>query len=46
MEARRMKQTFTLSQYLTGQISQEDIMKQQMAKDAELEEEYKAFKES
>ncbi|GMM39798.1 hypothetical protein FOG51_00028 [Hanseniaspora uvarum] len=42
----RMKQTFTLSQYLTGQISQEDIMKQQMAKDAELEEEYKAFKKA
>ncbi|XBW35934.1 hypothetical protein QEN19_001506 [Hanseniaspora menglaensis] len=40
----RMKQTFTLSQYLSGQISQEDIMKQQMARDAELEEEYKQYK--
>ncbi|KAL6925442.1 hypothetical protein ACO0SA_000038 [Hanseniaspora valbyensis] len=40
----RMTQTFTLSQYLSGQISQEDIMKQQMAKDAELEEEYKQLK--
>lgn len=42
----RMKQTFTLSQYLSGQISQEDIMKQQMARDAELEEEYKEFKKN
>lgn len=40
----RMTQTFTLSQYLSGQISQEDIMKQQMARDAELEEEYKTYK--
>ncbi|KAL6941614.1 hypothetical protein ACO0RG_002749 [Hanseniaspora osmophila] len=40
----RMKQTFTLDQYLSGQLSQEEIMKQQLAKDQELEQEFVKYK--